>query len=173
MDACDGDVQTHCTLVQSASADGSAIHVETPNLNVVRDCLWSEVEQDREALAEQAGASVPGFPGSGVAAGAATGSEGAGQRRTLAAAVAQEPGVDAAAELQGVSAQAAAAFLQSTAAAAAQRRRLQQGEGQAAGQGADEAAVAVHLPRRTEPVLSPACRAFLDVALPGAGIGPP
>lgn len=174
MDACDGDVQTHCTLVQSASADGSAIHVETPNLNSVRDCLWSEVEQDREALAEQAGASVPGFPGSGVAAAAAAGSEGAGQRRTLAAAAAQEPGVDAAAELQGVSAQAAAAFLHSTAAAAAaQRRRLQQGEGQAAGQGADEAAVAVHLPRRTEPVLSPACRAFLDVALPGAGIGSP
>lgn len=167
VDACDGDVQTHCTLVQSASADGSAIHVETPNLNSVRDCLWSEVEQDREALAEQAGASVPGFPGSGVAAAAAAGSEGAGQRRMLAAAAAQEPGVDAAAELQGVSAQAAAAFLHSTAAAAAaQRRRLQQGEGQAAGQGADEAAVAVHLPRRTEPVLSPACRAFLDVALP-------
>lgn len=186
MDACDADVQSHCPLASTASADGTAIHVETPNLNVVRDCLWSEVQQDRDALAEAAGISGA----SGATAGS-DGSDGAGQRRALAAAAhaagggwdaaaaaaaAHEPASASETSLQGVSAQVAAAFLRT--AAAAQRRRLQQGDAQAAGHeegAADDAAVAVmSAPRRSEPVLSPACRAFLDVALPGgsmAGMG--
>lgn len=177
VDACDADVQAHCPLSQSVSADGTAIHIETPNLNVVRDCLLSEVEQDREALADAAGTSVPGFPG--TTSGATEGNEGsagAGRRRALAAA-AQEAGggswgqaAAAADGLQGVSAEAAAAFLRA-AAAGQQLRRLRQEEGQGAGQdegAAGDVAVTVMAPRRTEPVLSPACRAFLDVALPGA-----
>lgn len=179
VDACDADVQAHCPLSQSVSADGTAIHVETPNLNVVRDCLLSEVEQDREALADAAGGSVPGFPGatSGAAAGS-EGSAGAGRRRALAAA-AQEAGgsswEQAAAAVDGlqeVSAEAAAAFLR-VAGAGQQLRHLRQAEGQGAGQddgAAGDVAVTAMAPRRTEPVLSPACRAFLDVALPG-GLG--
>lgn len=115
MDACDAEVLALCP-----PPPGAATPLSPWPLGAVKDCLWAEVESDRDALADAAAAAGQGGGG------------GPAVRRLQRA----TPG----------DADAGAA------------------DGEEGADGEEEAEA--EAPRRTEPVLSQPCRAFLDVALP-------
>lgn len=139
VDACDGDIQLRCL------PDAPPVIGDTGpawSLGRVTDCLGTEVELDREAT--------------GAGSAAAEAFQAADAAETSAAAGA------------GAGAQIGRRRQAREAAAAAQRRR-RQAEEPAGDAAAADAAAGSQEPaelRRTEPVLSADCRAFLDVALP-------